>query len=66
MDMWSKAFGVEHVMTRKSVVTKLRKPLTRLKQWRISAEADILPSDILKKGCNPDLFPDDEKHFYYA
>ena len=79
---WTKAFGVKHVQTRKTVGEKLRKKLisyfnevTCSKQKCKKSKRELVREwrsknnelfDILKKSADPDMFEADEKAFYYG
>ena len=79
--MWSKAFGSENIMERKSVANKIRNGLALYfnnvynRQSQLSRREQVkqwrqLPEvnqllDILKKTSKPEIFREDEKNFYY-
>ena len=75
--MWSKTFGSENIMGRKSVTNKIRNGqhcisikfiidsqlsrLEQVKQWRQLSKVNQL-LDILKRTSKPELFREDEKN----
>ena len=81
IDIWSKAFKLEHVQCRKTVEKKIhkeletyykevvifntRKPTNRRKRQMTWRKKSLVLFDIKKQTSDPNSFQESEKNFYF-